>query len=58
MRPVFPDVGARPVRKLKRMCVNKRHAQLSFGVYVEGLVVFFEFLLECARLSCRVWGVT
>jgi len=41
------------------VCVNKRHAQLIIGFYVEELEVFFEFLLVCALLSCCYrWAVT
>src|SRR6266404_5833035 len=32
MGHVFPDVVHGPFRKLKRVCVNKRHAQLSYWI--------------------------
>ena len=31
-RARLPDVVHGPFRKLKRVCVNKRHAQLSYGI--------------------------
>jgi hypothetical protein len=53
----FP-MWSTPRLEAKRVCDYNATPNLVIGFYVERLLVFFEFLLECALLSCRFGGLS